>query len=990
MRVTKLFAGVLVFLIIVSAQAIQIVTDLGQKAELGVTEGYSGGLDSASWIVDLASTNFTFVYDISGKGVGADSLEISVTSLSGETLTGGGQNGIAVNGGASALWWELGEDLAFDVVVRNADSEDVTSDFLIDLTGVCLRWVVPETATISGTTITNTLGSLVPIDLPTGETNETFFAAARLEGGMAQFSQLRFDIMDPDTSVVVTPDYQNGSYQSNGSFEFDENGDPIAGDVTDGLAFWQGGTNVVSSLSGISRDIEKSYTVPAGTDGSISLEVGARNADGALNRGSVLNTKYEVQFSDSGKFNLSFDFFNASGWDTDDTVEVALFTSDNNTVGTALETGTLTEIWSGSFSKDASAYTWTNVALAEIGSVESASIGKELFIALLSGTASGGEIARIDNVQLSVLPSSPVPVVANFGTDSSLNAQGFSDGISAASLPDGTTTSYTFSYDISDRGVLGASTLEVDVVSKNGETVRTGGPFGITVTGGSQDLWWDAGEGFDFTVRVLDASNQDITPFYSVDLTGFSTRWRDANLDANESTKITATVAGESFDAPAAVAIWPYSLTEGETDETSFSASRTDADDICQFSQIRFVISLKDSVPEPFAALGDPSDLLVNGGFTTVVNQTPDDGGPSWPVAGSLSDWYGQYGRSAEVVGWSHYYDDPNNLASEIGTVNADDDNSIYTLDGTDKLSTGVNISSGSITLNSAMDYRNGMMQSLDGITINPDLTYVFSVDVFLNPSDPKDNDSTTFSAAIISGMATNWGDAISSSVIQLSATNLPGAEGTDVQTVAVSGSDLTGGSLHVVFESVNTEAIPNFPNVSSNDVNNADTVSQLFVGTVSLTYLPLAGDLDRDGFITQDDVALANQYLAGDGGDDAVTRQNALVGLGYSAAEALDYLNLTDFDIDGDNVFDSNDVASLDVLARPFVQVSMTGGIMDLSWSGAPGKVYDVESCTNLLEGSWAVYGANSDIPIGVGGSAGVTNLPVSEDARYFRVIEK
>ncbi|QHI69950.1 hypothetical protein [Tichowtungia aerotolerans] len=966
MRVTKRFAGVFVFLIIVSAEAVQIVTDLGQKAELGVTEGYGGGLDPASWVVDYASTNFTFVYDISGLGVGAESLEIFVNSLNGETLTGGGQNGIAVNGGTSALWWELGEDLAFDVVIRDATSEDVTSDFLIDLTGVCLRWVVAGTATISGTTVTNTLGSMVPIDLPDGETNEVSFTAARLEAGMAQFAQLQFDIVNPNASIVVDADYLNDSYQSNGSFEFDENGDQIAANVEDSLGFWQGGTNVVSSLSGISKDIEKSYTTAGATDGSISLEIGARNADGALNRGSVLNTKYKVQFSDSGMFNLSFDFFNASGWDADDTVEVALFTSDNNTVGTALGTGTLTEIWSGSFTKGVSTASWTNIVLAGIGSVESASVGKELFIAFSSGTAVGGEIARIDNVQLSVLPSPPMPVVANFGTDSSLNTQGFSDGVAPSALPDGTTTNYAYSFDISNRGLGGAATLEVDMVSQNGATVRTGGPFGVTVTGGGNDLWWDAGEGFDFAVRVLDASNKDITSFFTVDLTGFSVRWRDANGDANDSTKVTATVAGESFDAPAttAVAILPYSLAEGDVAETSFSAFRTGTNDVCQLAQLKVMIALKDSVPVPFAVLGEPFSLMINGDFTSVANPTPDDGGPAWPVAGSLSDWYGYYGRSAEVVGWSHYYDDPNNLASEIGTVNADDDNSIYTLDGTDKLSTGINITSGLITLNSSMGYRNGMMQSLDGITINPDLTYVFSVDAFLNPSDPKDNDSTTFSAAIISGAdGSNWEDAVSSSVIQLSATNLPDAEGVDVQTVTVNGSDLAGGPLHVVFESVNTEAIPSFPNVSSSDVNNADNVSQLFVGTVSLTFIPLAGDLNRDGFITQDDVSLATMYLAGNGGDDAAARQNAMIELGYSAAEALDYLNLSDFDVDGNNVFDSDDVAALDLLARPFVQASMNGGIMDLSWNGVPGKVYDVESCTNL---------------------------PVSEDARYFRVIER
>jgi hypothetical protein len=996
MRVIKLFTGMFVFLMIVSAQAVEVVTDMGQKTEVGVTEGYSGGLDPAAWIGDFTSTNFTFVYDISGAGLGggADTLEIQVTSLSGETLGGGGGNGLSVKGGSSDLWWEFGEDLTFDVTIKNSTLADITDQFYVDLTGAALRWSSAASASVSGTVISGNVASVIfqTSDLPSGETNETSFTAARLEAGqVSQFAQLRFEIINQQTTIVVNKEFQNGTYQSNGSFEFDENGNPVAENVTDGIGFWQGGTNVISSLPGISRDIFKSYTVSPGSDGTVGLEIGARNVDGALNRGAVLNTKYAVQSSDTGHFCLSFDFINANNWDADDTVEVALFTSDNNTVGSALETGTLTGIWSGSFTKGVSTVSWTNVSLAEIGSVQSASVGRELFIAFLSGTADGGEIARIDNVQLSVLPPEPVSLAANFGTDPSLNTQGFSDGITPAAVPDGTTTGYTFSYDISTSGLGGAATLKVDAVSQNGETVRAGGPFGIAVSGGEKDLWWDAGEDLDFAIRILDASDQDITSFFSVDLTGFSVHWRDADLDANESTKITATVAGESFDAPSAAAVWPYSLTEGETGETSFSASRTDANDICQLSQLQFLISLKDSVPTPFAALGEPPSLIVNGGFTSVANQTPDDGGPAWPVAGSLSDWYGYYGRSAEVIGWSHYYDDPNNLASEIGTVNADDDNSIYTLDGTDKLSTGINIVSGRINLNSAMDYRNGMMQTLDGVTINPNLTYVFSVDAFLNPADPKDNDSATFSAAIISGAdAENWADAVSSSVIQLSATNLPGAEGTDVQTVTVSGSDLAGGSLHVVFESVNTEAIPNFPDVASNDVNNADSVSQLFVGSVSLTFIPLSGDLDRDGFVTQDDVTLASQYLAGNGGDDAVTRQNALVGLGYTAAEALDYLNLTDFDVDGNHVFDSADVAALDLLARPVVQASLSGGMIGLIWNGSPGKVYDLESSTNLQGGVWEVFEDHTNIPFNAEEGVGVTNIPSADPFRFFRVIEK
>ena len=79
--------------------------------------------------------------------------------------------------------------------------------------------------------------------------------------------------------------------------------------------------------------------------------------------------------------------------------------------------------------------------------------------------------------------------------------------------------------------------------------------------------------------------------------------------------------------------------------------------------------------------------------------------------------------------------------------------------------------------------------------------------------------------------------------------------------------------------------------------------------------FIPV-GDVSKDGVLNGADLALARAYLSGDGGESAADRQEVLISShGYTSAEALAELNLTDFDLNGDDFFDAADVAIIEAL---------------------------------------------------------------------------
>jgi len=236
----------------------------------------------------------------------------------------------------------------------------------------------------------------------------------------------------------------------------------------------------------------------------------------------------------------------------------------------------------------------------------------------------------------------------------------------------------------------------------------------------------------------------------------------------------------------------------------------------------------------PFPAVANPESLIVNGDFTQAANETVG-GLATYRVTGSNGDYPSNDGHYADVVGWTHYNEDPNLLANytDPGEV----------LDGTDKLSTSFKPGSGLIYLSSAMDYRNGMAQTdiLNGVTINPNIDYDLSVDIAQVPS--KDQSLTTFTAALTSGAdASNVSNAITGALLQVSpATTLPTAIGTPY-TILISGSDLlaaqSADQVNVMFDTLNADPISNFP-AGPLDPLNPEEVSQVFINTISLSFTP-------------------------------------------------------------------------------------------------------------------------------------------------------
>jgi len=327
------------------------------------------------------------------------------------------------------------------------------------------------------------------------------------------------------------------------------------------------------------------------------------------------------------------------------------------------------------------------------------------------------------------------------------------------------------------------------------------------------------------------------------------------------------------------------------------------------------IANLTTAVPvgaDPFDAIADPN-FISNGDFTQATSSGPGLNGTQYRVADSDGDYPAYDGFPyADVTGWTHYSDDPYNLASYTGPGDV--------LDGTDKLSCTVNTATGQIALNSSDEYLNGMSQAdiLNGASINPNQTYKLVVDVRQNSG--KDHSLTTFRTLLTVGTdVTDDTSSVVGSLLEVNpTTSLPTAEGTPY-TLEISGADLLmaqgSGQVNVIFDSYNTDTTTGFP-LGPIVVLDPEEMSQVFIRNIELTFDVVAGDVNKDGVVDGDDVALAQLYLDGDGGVDAATRQANRIALGDTAAEALDYLNLTDFDLDGDDTFDSVDVAAVSTLA--------------------------------------------------------------------------
>jgi hypothetical protein len=306
-----------------------------------------------------------------------------------------------------------------------------------------------------------------------------------------------------------------------------------------------------------------------------------------------------------------------------------------------------------------------------------------------------------------------------------------------------------------------------------------------------------------------------------------------------------------------------------------------------------------------------PLELIPNGNQFQLSGAVAGPTANQYNIAGTFGDYSAYWGSSAVVTGWSPYKADPDVLTSNIGTAGVNDTG---VLNGTYYLDTLVDVTNDWIVLNSSNNYRNGLTREniLNGVTVQAGLNYQLKIDAARSAS--TDTSLATFTAALTKGASSiDPATAVTGSLISVAAASLPTAGGT-FQTATISGAALlaaqSNGPVNVIFEHVNTDAIANYP-VSPNPTD-LTQVSQVRIASLSLTPVSPANDLNKDGMFDSADVTLSNLYLAGNGGDTAAVRQANLLGQGFTAAQALAYLNLTAFDTDGNGTFNAADVTAL------------------------------------------------------------------------------
>ncbi len=192
-------------------------------------------------------------------------------------------------------------------------------------------------------------------------------------------------------------------------------------------------------------------------------------------------------------------------------------------------------------------------------------------------------------------------VIANLGTKSEINAQGFSGGFVATNYSTfiagtGTATTFTFVYDLS--GVVGlgsANTLEIAVTAN--ANITGGGAFGLTVQGGNNS-WYDVGETMTFDMTIKDSEDADITAAMDTfSFSGFSARGRNSNVNG-QGDPVTISVAGQNLNMGGGTTYYEkigFAIDlSGLGNPYRLNSSRSGQDDIVQLGQMRFEI-----IPEP-------------------------------------------------------------------------------------------------------------------------------------------------------------------------------------------------------------------------------------------------------------------------------------------------------------------------------------------------------------------------------------------------------
>ncbi|QDU88901.1 hypothetical protein Pla175_22850 [Pirellulimonas nuda] len=325
---------------------------------------------------------------------------------------------------------------------------------------------------------------------------------------------------------------------------------------------------------------------------------------------------------------------------------------------------------------------------------------------------------------------------------------------------------------------------------------------------------------------------------------------------------------------------------------------------------------------EAFPLISPPLTNIVRNGdlsdTSNVVLNGPNNG--AFNINGGNGNFGPFRGNTGDVDEWKPYNNNPNSIVEAVangGVLDIGDDGSYY-------LDTHWATGAERFSLNSAGGYLNGVVQTdiLNGVVIDAAATYEFAFD--LNFANRDSNPNSNLKAALTLGA--NQTDASSAGAVSLFENQLSSLTAGDRQVVSVSGATLqaaknSGQQVNLILQSLNTTDIPNFPGGTPvpNDQANGQVVSQVQIDNISLVKLfsiP-AGDVNKDGSVTQADVALAQLYLDGNGGTPAVDRQNELLNTPAFnlPADVLASLNLNDFDLTGDLFFDAQDVTAIAAL---------------------------------------------------------------------------
>ncbi|WFB35471.1 hypothetical protein P3T73_15065 [Kiritimatiellota bacterium B12222] len=137
------------------------------------------------------------------------------------------------------------------------------------------------------------------------------------------------------------------------------------------------------------------------TTGAYSMVIGTENSGEETKSGALQITDHVVGSDDL--FTLTFDWAAAWAWDPGDQVNWRLFTTDDDSVS-----GTVSVISAGFVNGSTGGgvpLTWNrNVnVLSDGGTVLGASVGQKLMLEF-TGSNNIGEFARVDNVNLTVIP----------------------------------------------------------------------------------------------------------------------------------------------------------------------------------------------------------------------------------------------------------------------------------------------------------------------------------------------------------------------------------------------------------------------------------------------------------------------------------------------------------------------------------------------------------------------------------------------------------